>query len=226
MSGQIGALLRAGFAFKAAQLRQAASHYIEDRTDHAKSLATGYAVAAGLFAVAGVFLLGACAVGMVALYFWLEPQYGPFASLGICAGLLLVLMVICIVAAMIRMRAKPPEFPSLGERLGSAVKGNPFAPAIKATKSKAANAVSTVADTAGAATSRISEQARTVSDERAGPRALRRARRTALDVLQGPTWRGRNPGMRRTGLALGAGLLGWALVRRRRNAYAQALPKR
>lgn len=227
MKTPIGALLRAGFAFKATQLRQAASHYVEDRTDHAKSLATGYAVAAGLFAVAGVFLTGACAIGMIALYLWLEPQYGVFASLGICAGILLVLMVICLIAAMVRMNSRPPAFPSLGDRLGSAVKGNPFAPAIQATKAKTSKTVAAVAGTATAATSRISEQARHVSEEREGPRALRRARRTALDVLRGPSWvRGRSNGFRRTGLAVGAGLLGWALVRRRRNEFAQATPKR
>ena len=163
MKTPIGALLRAGFAFKATQLRQAASHYVEDRTDHAKSLATGYAVAAGLFAVAGVFLTGACAIGMIALYLWLEPQYGVFASLGICAGILLVLMVICLIAAMVRMNSRPPAFPSLGNRLGSAVKGNPFAPAIQATKAKTSKTVAGGAGPPAAAPTRYCRHAPQVS---------------------------------------------------------------
>lgn len=226
MNAHVGALVKAAFTFKATQIKQAASHYVEDRVTYTKHLAIGYAVAAGLFAVGALFLIGAGVIGMIALYVWLEPQFGVFDALGLCAGLLLALTLICVVAAILLMRRRSASYPSLGNRLGSALKGNPLAPAIKASRDNAAKAISTIAETASAATTRVSETARHVSDAREGPRALRRARRTAMDVLRSPPLARHRQRLPHAGLMVGASLLGWAMVRRRRNEFMSVAPKR
>ena len=42
--------------------------YLRDRTNQATGTMTSYAIAAALFAAAGIFLIAACFVGTVALY--------------------------------------------------------------------------------------------------------------------------------------------------------------
>ena len=50
-------LLRAGIELKLNQIKRATRSYLRDRTDQATSTLTSYAVAAGLFAAAGIFLI-------------------------------------------------------------------------------------------------------------------------------------------------------------------------
>jgi hypothetical protein len=50
-------LLRVGLRLKLNQVKRATRSYLRDRTDQATGIATSYAVAAGLFAVAGIFLV-------------------------------------------------------------------------------------------------------------------------------------------------------------------------
>ena len=52
-------LLRTGLALKLNQVKRATRSYLRDRTNQATSTATSYAVAAGLFAAAGIFLIAA-----------------------------------------------------------------------------------------------------------------------------------------------------------------------
>ena len=52
-----GELLRAGMALKLNHLKRAARSYLRDRTSQTTGRLTSYAVAAGLFAVAGLFLI-------------------------------------------------------------------------------------------------------------------------------------------------------------------------
>ncbi len=54
-----GGVLRAGLALKLNQVKRATQSYLRDRTDQATGTATSYAVAAGLFAAAGIFLIAA-----------------------------------------------------------------------------------------------------------------------------------------------------------------------
>src|ERR1700761_2478502 len=54
-----GDLLRAGFEMKLNRVKRATSSYMRDRANQATGKATSYAVAAGLYAVAGVFMLAA-----------------------------------------------------------------------------------------------------------------------------------------------------------------------
>lgn len=65
---------------------------------------------AGMGALAG---LGALTIGLIALYFWLAPQIGSLAALGIIgAGLLLLMLILFLVAFSLR-RPRPKTRPAL-----------------------------------------------------------------------------------------------------------------
>ena len=104
-----GELLRAGMALKLNHLKRAARSYLRDRTNQTTGRVTSYAVAAGLFAVAGLFLIAAFFVGLIALYRWVAIAYGQFWGFGAVGAVLLVLAGICagIAMAQINRRAKP-----------------------------------------------------------------------------------------------------------------------
>ena len=67
-------LLRAGVGLKLNQIKRATRSYLRDRTNQATGTVTSYAIAAGLFAAAGIFLLAACFVGILALFRWVELE--------------------------------------------------------------------------------------------------------------------------------------------------------
>src|SRR5580692_9506453 len=102
-----GGLLRAGLTLKLAQVKLATRSYLRDRTNQATGTLASYAVAAGLFAAAGIFLLVACLVGVTALFRWIEIQYGLFQAFGVVGALLLVTAAIC--AGLAASRLKRPQ---------------------------------------------------------------------------------------------------------------------
>jgi len=53
-------LSRTALALKVGQIKLATWSYLRDRTGQATSTVTAYAIAAGLFAAAGIFLIVAC----------------------------------------------------------------------------------------------------------------------------------------------------------------------
>ena len=55
-----GDLLRAGLGLKINQIKRATRSYLRDRTDQATGTVASYAIAAGMFAAAGIFLIAAC----------------------------------------------------------------------------------------------------------------------------------------------------------------------
>jgi Putative Actinobacterial Holin-X, holin superfamily III len=116
-------LLRAGIGLKLNQLKRATRSYVRDRTDQATGAVTSYAVAAGLFAVGGIFLIAACLVGLIALFRWVEMHYGPFPAFGVVGGLLLLIAAVCAGLAIVKLKRPAPEFPSLGSRLRVALIG-------------------------------------------------------------------------------------------------------
>ena len=71
-------LLRAGLALKLNQVKLATRSYLRDRTNQATDGLASYAVAAGLFAAAGIFLIAASLVAVTALFRWIEISYGLF----------------------------------------------------------------------------------------------------------------------------------------------------
>jgi hypothetical protein len=117
-------LLRTALALKLSQIELATRSYLRDRTGQATSTVTAYAIAAGLFAAAGVFLIAACLVGATALFRWIEINYGLFPALGSIGALLLVGAAICVVVAVVSLKRSPPQFPSLTSRLRVAIRDN------------------------------------------------------------------------------------------------------
>jgi hypothetical protein len=114
-------MLRAGFELRLNRVRRATQSYLRDRTRQATGTATSYAVAAGLYAAAGVFLLAACLVGLTALFRWVEITYGLFPAFGVMGGLLVLLALGCAGFAAARLKRPAPHFPSLSSRLRVAI---------------------------------------------------------------------------------------------------------
>jgi hypothetical protein len=121
-------LLRAGIGLKLNQIKLATRSYLRDRTNQATGTITSYAVAAGLFAAAGIFLIAACLVGAMALFRWIAIHYGQFWAFGAIGALLVTIAAICAGLAAANLRRAPPHFPSLASRLRVAVKASPLEP--------------------------------------------------------------------------------------------------
>ena len=133
-------LLRAGIGLKLNQIKLATRSYLRDRTNQASGTVTSYALAAGLFASAGVFLIAACFVGAMALFRWIEIHYGLFWAFGAVGALLTVIAAICAGIAAAKLRQPSPHFPSLTSRLRVAIKANPLQPTqIEAARDTAAS---------------------------------------------------------------------------------------
>jgi putative superfamily III holin-X len=183
-------LLRAGLAIKLNQIKMATRSYPRDRANQATASVTSYAIAAGLFAVAGIFLIAACFVGVTALFRWIEINYGLFQAFGVVGALLLVIAAICAAVAAGKLKRPPPQFPSLSSRLRVAVKASPLGPdQIDAARDSAAAILSVPSARAGR--SRPNGKPGLMRDSKAVP----------------------------AGLILIATLLGWAAVRRRHQAW-------
>lgn len=187
-----GDLLRAGIGLKLSQIKIATRSYLRDRTNQATGTMTSYAIAAGLFAAAGVFMIAACFVGTIALYRWIAIHYGQFWAFGAIGGVLVIMAAICAGVAAARLKRPPPHFPSLTSRLRVAIKSNPLKPA----QMEAAH------DTAASVLLAPSVPP-------SGTRASSSAQRSR------PALSNRNI---QAGLILTATLLGWAATRRRAQA--------
>lgn len=122
-------LVRAGLGLKLNQIKLATRSYLRDRTSQATGSVAAYAVAAGLFAAAGIFLIAACLIGMTALFRWVEINYGLFYAFAAVGGLLLLIAIICAGFAMMKLKRRPPQFPSLTSRLRVAAFGTASDPA-------------------------------------------------------------------------------------------------
>ncbi|WP_375311045.1 phage holin family protein [Bradyrhizobium sp. A5] len=116
-----GELLRAGMALKLNHLKRAAQSYLRDRTSQATGHATSYAVAAGLYAATGLFLIATTFVGLIALYRWVAITYGQFWGFGAVAVVLLVLAATCAGAAMAQMNRRTKPIVPLASRLRVAI---------------------------------------------------------------------------------------------------------
>jgi Putative Actinobacterial Holin-X, holin superfamily III len=185
-------LLRTGLALKLSQVKLATRSYLRDRTHQATGTLASYAIAAGLFAAAAIFLLAACLVGIAALFRWVEIQYGLFWAFGAVGALLLVIAAICAAVAVSRLKRPQRQFPTLTSRLRVAIKSNPLKP----------DQIDAARDTAAAI---LTAPSAPVTG--AGRPALKSRRRAA-----------RNNRDLQAGLILAATLLGWAVTRRRRQA--------
>jgi hypothetical protein len=128
MIGSSNGLLGAGIELKVNQIKRATHSYLRDRTSQATSTVTSYAVAAGLFAAAGIFLIAALFVGTIALFRWIEIHYGQFWAFGAIGALLVVIASISAGIAAMKLKRPVPHFPSLASRVRVAIKANPVKP--------------------------------------------------------------------------------------------------
>lgn len=116
-----GELLRAGMALKLNHLKRAARSYLRDRTSQATGRVTSYAVAAGLFAAAGLFLIATFFVGLIALYRWVAITHGQFWGFGAVAAVLLVLTGICAGVGLAQMKRREKPIVPLASRMRVAI---------------------------------------------------------------------------------------------------------
>jgi hypothetical protein len=73
-----------------------------------KAVAIQMAIASAFAVAAGILGLMALVAALIALFFWLEPQFGSIAAMGlIAAGLLVIGIVFAISAAMIGRKDTP-----------------------------------------------------------------------------------------------------------------------
>jgi len=79
----------------------------DEAVDHIKGAVVRMSVVAAFAVAAAIFALLAFLTGLVALYYaWLEPAYGVFQALGIVGGVLAVIALVSIGAAMIVGRGR------------------------------------------------------------------------------------------------------------------------
>jgi hypothetical protein len=189
MRAQMGALLQAGLALKLNQVKRATSSYVRDRAAQGEQAMVSYAVAGGLYAAAGVFVIALLLVGATAMFRWVELNYGLFQAFGATAGLLLVLAVLCVVMASSRLKRPAKPFVSLGSRLRVAIKANPI---------------------------RL-DQAGSARDTAAGILATSPSPKNGFTPSRPQRSRGPAPSGTgaKAGLVVAATLMGWALARRR-----------
>ena len=64
----------------------------------------------------------------MALFRWIEINYGQFWAFGAVGALLVVIAAICAGLAAAKLNRPPPHFPSLTSRLRVAIKANPLEP--------------------------------------------------------------------------------------------------
>jgi hypothetical protein len=123
-----GGLLRAGLELKLSHVKLATRSYLRDQTHRATGAITAYAIAAGLYAAAGIFLTAACLMGASALFRWVEVKYGLFPAFGAVGALLLAAAAVCLALAVTSVKRPPPRFPSLASRLRVAIKSHAVDP--------------------------------------------------------------------------------------------------
>jgi hypothetical protein len=181
-------LRRAALELKLNQVKRATRSYLRDRTGQATGTLAGYAIAAGLYAASGIFLIAASLVGAAALFRWIEIKYGMFWAFGAAGILLLAIAGICAALAASRLHRPAPHFPSLTSRLRVAIKASPVK----------SGQIDAVRDSPGPQS----------------PSGLRYRPSTRPPAASDS----RDHSYVRTGLILGASLLGWAAARRMRQA--------
>jgi hypothetical protein len=80
---------------------------------HGKAVAIQMAIASALAAAAAILGLMALVAGLITLFFWLEPQVGSIAAMGIIAGCLLMIgIILAVCAAMIGRKETPRIAPA------------------------------------------------------------------------------------------------------------------
>jgi hypothetical protein len=87
--------------------------------------AVSYAVAAGLFAAAGIFLISALLVGATAAFRWIELRYGLFYAFVALGGQLTIIAILCVALAIYGLKRPAKRIVPLASRLRVAISDPP-----------------------------------------------------------------------------------------------------
>src|SRR5262245_34222285 len=102
-----------GIEQKLEALRDRIEGQAQSLMQHGKAVAIQMAIASALAAAAAILGLMALVAGLIALFFWLEPQMGSIAAMGLIAAGLLVIGVILAVSAAMIGRKETPRVPAV-----------------------------------------------------------------------------------------------------------------
>jgi hypothetical protein len=102
-----------GIEQKLEALRSRIEGQAQGLIEHGKAVAIQMAIASALAAGAAILGLMALVAGLITLFFWLEPQVGSIAAMGIIAGCLLVVGVILAACAAMIGRKETPRVPAV-----------------------------------------------------------------------------------------------------------------
>jgi hypothetical protein len=109
--------LGSGLEIVSKRAARAIRSYGLDQLRYGRGLVVTWAVAAGLFAVAGVFVIGIFVVGLMALFSFVRLYVGLFESYAFIVGLLFLLVLLLSFVAMWLVRRPTPQTPSLTSHL-------------------------------------------------------------------------------------------------------------
>jgi hypothetical protein len=102
-----------GIEQKLEALRDRIEGQAQSLMQHSKAVAIQMAIASALAAGAAILALMALVAGLIALFFWLEPQMGSIAAMGVIAAGLLVIGIILAVSAAMIGRKETPRVPAV-----------------------------------------------------------------------------------------------------------------
>jgi hypothetical protein len=102
-----------GLEQKLEALRDRIEGQTQSAMQYGKAVAIQMAIASALAAGAAILGLMALVAGLIALFFWLEPQVGSIAAMALIAAGLLAIGVILAVSAAVIGRRETPRVPAV-----------------------------------------------------------------------------------------------------------------
>ena len=102
-----------GIEQKLEALRSRIEGQAQGLMEHGKAVAIQMAIASALAVGAAILGLMALVAALITLFFWLEPQVGSIAAMGIIAAGLLVIGIVLAVSATMIGRKETPRVPAV-----------------------------------------------------------------------------------------------------------------
>lgn len=106
--------------------KAAGRSYVDDRVTQTEQKFVSYAVAVGLFAAAGIFLVAALILGTVALFSWIELRYNALYGFAAIAALLALISITCVLIGTYQRKKPTKRVIPLAARLRGAVTASPL----------------------------------------------------------------------------------------------------
>jgi hypothetical protein len=106
MLAKTGPLVGLGLNRAAALLKQRAQQFTEETTQQLKHSVAEVGVTIALLLVAAITASMTFAVGLAALFLWVDRQQGPMIALAVVAGVTAIMTAILLSVALLRGRSK------------------------------------------------------------------------------------------------------------------------